>query len=143
MLGLENFACLFLKDLVLQEPDSEYDYILNPGISFNLISMSFTDEQHVKRSNVIAFLPNTFLANETFKKYTSTAREEYESILNFLTKKVEEGSVASLKNQKAAIVCKNCGSSKVNMTMKQTRSADEGMTLFFACVKCDARWKVQ
>ena len=34
-----------------------------------------------------------------------------------------------------------CGSVDVQVQQKQTRSADEAMTLFMQCMTCQARWK--
>ena len=41
----------------------------------------------------------------------------------------------------AFIKCKQCGSLKVTWTQAQTRSADEAMTVFYQCSKCQKRWK--
>ena len=147
MLSLGNAQVSSIeKSIFCKNPEFEEIYILNSKrVCFNLFSMprpqmlSFVSNSE----SALAFLPNNFLANENFKLFMKREREDYESVLNFLTEKVEEGSVSSLKNQQAAIICSKCRSSNVNMQMKQTRSADEGMTLFFACVACDARWKIQ
>lgn len=41
----------------------------------------------------------------------------------------------------AAIVrCRRCGSEEVVWEEKQTRSADEGATVFCSCVRCKLRW---
>lgn len=38
--------------------------------------------------------------------------------------------------------CRACGSSDVSWEQKQTRGADEAMTIFCSCVKCKSRWKM-
>ena len=38
--------------------------------------------------------------------------------------------------------CKRCGAKTVAVEMKQTRSADEGMTAIFTCSTCGANWRV-
>ena len=38
--------------------------------------------------------------------------------------------------------CKQCGQKGVQIEMKQTRSADEGMTAICTCTICGASWKV-
>ena len=36
--------------------------------------------------------------------------------------------------------CRKCGSHNLNVEMRQTRSADEGMTAFITCTKCGHKW---
>ena len=38
-------------------------------------------------------------------------------------------------------VCQKCGSKKVAVALKQTRSGDEPMTTFYKCVQCGAEWR--
>jgi len=41
------------------------------------------------------------------------------------------------------VTCRVCGvASKVDWEIKQTRSADEGSTIFCVCNKCKTRWKM-
>ncbi len=147
MLSLQNSHVSSIeRSIFCKNSELEEIYVLNSKrICFNLFSMPRPQMMsYVSNSeSALGFLPNNFLANENFKLFMEREREGYESVLNFLTQKVEEGSVSSLKNQKAAIICSKCGSPNVNMQMKQTRSADEGMTLFFACIACNSRWKIQ
>ena len=37
--------------------------------------------------------------------------------------------------------CRKCGSRETSYYEVQTRSADEPMTQFITCLKCDNRWK--
>ena len=37
--------------------------------------------------------------------------------------------------------CRRCGSDKTQYMQKQTRSADEPMTVFFECMNCGKRWR--
>lgn len=39
------------------------------------------------------------------------------------------------------VVCRNCKSRDVSIEARQTRSADEGMTMFMECNACRARWR--
>jgi DNA-directed RNA polymerase subunit M/transcription elongation factor TFIIS len=48
----------------------------------------------------------------------------------------------ALDDQKfqAIVRCKRCGSENVTWDEKQTRSADEGATVFCMCTRCKLRW---
>ena len=50
-------------------------------------------------------------------------------------------SVSSSKKKKALFICKLCKSEDVNWHQKQTRSADEAMTVFLECANCGAKWR--
>ena len=40
------------------------------------------------------------------------------------------------------IKCKKCGSDNIYSESRQTRSADEAMTIFYTCLNCGNKWKV-
>jgi DNA-directed RNA polymerase subunit M/transcription elongation factor TFIIS len=44
--------------------------------------------------------------------------------------------------EESGVICKKCGGKQVNMTSKQTRSADEPMTNFYTCFnpRCGHHW---
>ena len=67
----------------------------------------------------------------------------------------EEGKARSLRFQQmlqdkydaldsdkfeAIVKCRRCGSEEVSWEEKQTRSADEGATVFCVCIACKNRW---
>ena len=41
---------------------------------------------------------------------------------------------------RTTLKCKRCGSSDISWEQKQTRGADEAMTVFCTCNKCSQRW---
>ena len=43
----------------------------------------------------------------------------------------------------AFISCRKCKSNAVDTEQKQTRSADEPMTIFCSCRKCGSRWRIE
>ena len=40
------------------------------------------------------------------------------------------------------VYCKKCGSDNVFSESRQTRSADEATTIFFTCLNCGNKWKM-
>lgn len=46
-----------------------------------------------------------------------------------------------IKDNMGLFTCSRCKSSNTSNTQKQTRSADEPMTVFVHCHDCDKRWK--
>ena len=53
------------------------------------------------------------------------------------------GEALSLnRSAKSGIFCKKCGSHDVVWTEKQTRGADEAMTVFCECNACKSRWRL-
>jgi DNA-directed RNA polymerase subunit M/transcription elongation factor TFIIS len=48
-----------------------------------------------------------------------------------------------LETNDVFIQCKRCKSNAVDTEQKQTRSADEPMTIFCACRKCGQRWRIE
>ena len=51
-------------------------------------------------------------------------------------------AVVRASGEGGAIHCRSCGSSSVAVQQKQTRSADEGMTVFCACEGCGRQWRM-
>jgi len=47
------------------------------------------------------------------------------------------------KEYQSIVQCNRCGSKEVMWEEKQTRSADEGATLFCMCTKCKNRWVIR
>lgn len=43
--------------------------------------------------------------------------------------------------EEGEVVCRKCGSRKISKRSLQTRSGDEGATIFYHCVTCKSRWK--
>ena len=55
--------------------------------------------------------------------------------------KVDEMLAAGRKERSAGFIkCSKCKSAEVDVEQKQTRSADEPMTLFALCTNCGSRW---
>jgi len=62
------------------------------------------------------------------KRFDAMLQEKYEQLNNV--------------EYKATLFCKKCGSAEVNWEQKQTRGADEAMTIFCTCATCHHRWRM-
>jgi len=51
-------------------------------------------------------------------------------------------SVRSVTTSGESVVCRKCRSTQVAVVLRQTRSADEGMSGFATCRSCGSRWKL-
>lgn len=56
----------------------------------------------------------------------------------------DEKKVAALGASTSLLKCSSCGHTDVSVELKQTRSADEGMTAFCCCLnpRCRRRWRM-
>lgn len=54
---------------------------------------------------------------------------------------IEKSIDTKVKNT-VGIKCKKCGSDNIFSESRQTRSADEAMTIFYTCLNCGNKWKV-
>jgi DNA-directed RNA polymerase subunit M/transcription elongation factor TFIIS len=58
-----------------------------------------------------------------------------------LLKDLTQGDAAEVSPD-AGLRCKKCGSNDITHEFLQTRSADEGTTIFCTCTNCKKRWKM-
>ena len=79
--------------------------------------------------------------NISFMTPSELCPEKYTDIINKLKEKekviFEKRATAGSKH----IKCNKCGESDVAVTAAQTRSGDEGITLFMTCNNCGKQWK--
>ena len=68
---------------------------------------------------------------------TRARAERFERMLQEKYDALNEGEYTAI------VRCRRCGSTEVAWEEKQTRSADEGGTLFCACTTCKNRWVVR
>ncbi|KAF7456333.1 DNA-directed RNA polymerase III RPC11 [Cryptosporidium felis] len=64
-------------------------------------------------------------------------------VTDFTPKKMEEPSIDinEIAGSKIMAVCPKCSFSEAYFFQLQIRSADEPMTSFYTCVKCNFKWK--
>lgn len=84
-------------------------------------------------------MDNLDLARDTILERVQqqqTAREYYFS--NLLKSKMDQIDTSN----SSILKCRCCGSSDISWQQKQTRGADEAMTIFCTCNSCKSRWKM-
>ena len=67
-------------------------------------------------------------------------RSRMVAIENMLKEKYDD--VTKQSGSAGLIRCRVCGSSDISWDQKQTRGADEAMTIFCTCTRCKTRWKI-
>lgn len=67
---------------------------------------------------------------------TQSDREMYEERLKTLAARND------IRLPEAGMRCSRCQSTDLHVNCKQTRSADEPMTVFISCVGCSKRWRL-
>lgn len=66
--------------------------------------------------------------------------EHFESLLRMRSQHDQETTARS--SEHAVLKCRKCKSVDITWTQKQTRGADEAMTIFCVCNTCKNRWKM-
>ena len=88
-------------------------------------------------------LPETLLRRSTSEWLALNQLELHSALKQAEEKNINalERKISSVSTAESLIQCKFCKKNAVSYTQKQTRSADEPMTLFYACSACDRRWR--
>lgn len=71
----------------------------------------------------------------------ATLVDEWASCVYAAAEDATRAEVARPEIKEGAIQCKRCHGRKTYYYQMQTRSADEGMSTFFVCTVCGARWR--
>lgn len=86
------------------------------------------------------------MTNEEFAAGTVVERVQVEEqqrmrgFIELLKEKYE--NVARAQSSDSILKCRNCGSSDITFSQKQTRGADESSTIFCLCQVCSKRWRL-
>ena len=92
------------------------------------------DMKNVVRELVKAYDEMSYSAGELeFRKRLDRDVEKHETAMH-LIRRIGEGSGV-------VVTCIRCRGSQVAVSMKQLRSADEGMTSCYSCAECGASWR--
>ena len=127
-------------------------YLLERGWSKDIISTIKFDHLMIgpflyKAEKYDKHPPQTAAEMSRFMKYQPKpemipVEENKQHKLNYYTKRLAllESKMESVSN---LVQCGKCkGASKVEVGQKQTRSADEGSTIFCHCLNCNSHWKL-
>lgn len=89
-----------------------------------------------------------FTADELISKSVKNKREEAQSVIFnesrsdwFDKNRDKVNKVAGIKSDVGLFKCFRCKSTKTTHYQKQTRCADEPMTVFIQCTSCGNRWR--
>jgi DNA-directed RNA polymerase subunit M/transcription elongation factor TFIIS len=70
----------------------------------------------------------------------SSRDQKYRECKKLVEDLAASGGANGLVLPKAGVMCTNCKCFEISFEFSQTRSADEGMTVFCYCTKCEKRW---
>ena len=90
----------------------------------------------IEASRLVTMKPEEMMTKEKKEELQKNLQYQKDKTRSdyYKQKQLREGSQSIFK-------CKKCGSQKCDYEQKQTRSADEPMTVFVTCLNCDNRWK--
>jgi len=108
-----------------------------------LLEHGLLDEARVKALGALTVVsvPLEVLVPHLPAKEAIFAKEEERKKSAALLKDLTQGEAAEVSPD-AGLRCKKCGSNDITHEFLQTRSADEGTTIFCTCTKCKKRWKM-
>ena len=89
----------------------------------------------------IASVPLETIVQALPTKEEIVAKEEHRRKSAALLKALTQGEAAEAFPD-SGVRCKKCGSNDITHEFLQTRSADEGTTIFCTCTACKKRWKM-
>lgn len=88
----------------------------------------------------IVFMSDTEMAEgtiiQTIEVETRARRARFESMLQEKYEQLRSSEIST------TLKCRRCGSADVSWDQKQTRGADEAMTVFCTCARCENRWRM-
>ena len=98
-----------------------FNLLSNPTVGLDVLTLS---DEVLARDTLVGRIQQEAHARQT--RFQSMLEEKYESLND--------------QAFTAIVRCRRCGSEEVTWEEKQTRSADEGGTIFCSCTTCKNRW---
>lgn len=117
--------CWHYGKKVLFETDKPEDHIRYAG---------YTYTQNILR----IYQTGNFYENTSSKSYKAF-HEQYHAMVATAKQVLAEKTATNV----GMFSCPKCKSKDVDTEQKQTRSADEPMTIFCACTRCQTRWTIK
>ena len=93
-------------------------------------------------SLVIGRVPDSILSKGTILEQISNTELERKIIFERMLQEKFD-SINSSTSYDSSLKCRRCNSVDVTWDQKQTRSADEGMTVYCVCANCNLRWTMR
>jgi len=88
----------------------------------------------------LASLTDDQLRGPILQRFITAEAERADAISEMLRQKYN--SVGAVAVTSSTLRCRSCDSADVSWQQKQTRGADEAMTIFCTCASCGNRWKM-
>lgn len=112
------------RDKVLQ---IAHNLEANPSLLAHGAALSVMSDERMAQGTIVEDIANQ-------------AQQRRERFDKYMEVKYELMNDASLRS---TLQCRRCGCADVSWEQKQTRGADEAMTVFCTCNKCQNRWKMR
>ena len=159
-----NYLDKVINDLKLSRKveKSIYNYVIKISKEKNIIkkwsNINFKNLYHSKVISIYSNLKSdSYINNKTFLKRLNEKKIKPEAVGTLSVYDIFPDNWKGLLNAKSKrdrikyelkpeamtnlFKCRKCGSRETSYYEVQTRSADEPMTQFITCLKCDNRWK--
>ena len=100
--------------------------------------INIDQKSHVQNKDIKNLLRVNTLKDLTLLNYTELYPSIWTDILAELNSKYNQEKLYTVNND---VKCKNCKSTNIDIQLVQTRSVDEGSTIFINCKSCGKTYK--
>jgi DNA-directed RNA polymerase subunit M/transcription elongation factor TFIIS len=109
-----------------------------------LLEHGLIDEARLRELGAltVASVPLETIVHSLPAKEEILTKEEHRRKSAALLKDLTQGDSMMEAFPDSGLRCKKCGSNDITHEFLQTRSADEGTTIFCTCTSCKKRWKM-
>ena len=125
-ISIERYVHVLCKGVLEEYQEQMYLILSNINLNTELLSLP---PKRVACMTAAEMTEGTVLEKVMMQK--EQMRQKYYEIVQQTT--VSKGNL---------LTCRKCKKSDIMFEQKQTRGADEAMTIFCTCVSCNFRWKM-